>query len=107
MKQKEMLLPLPQTSLHYAASWGLHPVVEFLVIEYSQDVCSQDSTNSETPLHLASQNGHLKAACKLIDHGADITAQNSNGDTPLHRASYMGQVDVTRMLLEHGADVTA
>ena len=46
--------PLPQTPLHYAASWGLHSVVEFLTIEHSQDVYSRDPTDNATPLHLAS-----------------------------------------------------
>jgi ankyrin repeat protein len=99
-------LPLPQTSLHYAASWGLHPVVEFLIIGYSQDVCSRDFTDNSTPLHLASRNGHGKAVCKLIERGADLTAQNNNGWTPLHLASQMGHADVAHMLIERGADLT-
>jgi ankyrin repeat protein len=108
LARNETPLPLPQTSsLHYAAFWGLHPVVEFLIIEHSRDVCSRDFANRATPLHLASQNGHLKAACKLIEHGADLTAQNGDGETSLHLASKREQVDVTRMLIEHGADVTA
>ena len=100
-------LPLRQTSLHYAASWGLHPVVEFLIIEYSQDVCSRDSADNATPLHLASQNGHVKVASKLIESGADVMSQNNNGETPLHLALYEDQLDVARMLIERGADVTA
>ena len=100
-------LTLPQTSLHYAASWGLHPIVDFLIIEHKQDVCSRDSTDSGTPLHLASRNGHVKAACKLIERGADVSAQDKYGKTPLHLASQSGQVDVVRMLIEHGADLTA
>jgi hypothetical protein len=107
MTRNETPLPLPRTSLHYAASWGLHPVVEFLIIEHSQDVCSRDSTDNATPLHLASQNGHVKAACKLIERGADATAQNNDGETPLHLALKGGQVDVARMLIERGADLTA
>ena len=99
--------PLPGTSLHYAASWGLHSVIEFLIIERLQDVCSRDSTDNATPLHFASHNGHAKASRKLIECGADVTARNSYGLTPLHLASRMGQVDVARMLIERGADVTA
>jgi len=106
-RRNETPLPLPQTSLHYAAYWGLHPVVEFLIIEHSQDVLSRHSTDNATPLHLASLNGHVKAACKLLEHGANATTRNVDGETPLHLASYRGQVDVVRMLIEHGADVTA
>src|SRR6267154_4527861 len=107
MTRNEKLLPLPRTSLHYAAFWGLHSVVEFLIVEHSQDVCSRDSTDSETPLHLASQNGHVEAACKLLELGADMTARNNYGETPLHIASQMGQIDIIHMLIERGADVTA
>jgi len=108
MSRNKMPLPLPlhQTSLHYAASWGLHPVAEFLIIEHSQGVCSRDSPQNATPLHLASRNGHVKVACKLIERGADLTAQNNNGRTPLHLASQMGHVDLARMLIERGADLT-
>ena len=105
--QIEKPLPLSQTPLRYAASWGLHPVIDFLVIERSQDVCSRDSTNNATPLHLASRNGHVNAAFKLIDCGADLIAQDDAGETPLHLASQMGHVDVVRMLIERGADLTA
>jgi ankyrin repeat protein len=107
MTRNETPPPLPHTSLHYAASWGLHPVVEFLIIKHSQDVCSRDSTDNATPLDLASQNGHVKAARMLIERGADPTAQNKHGQTPLHLASQWGKVDVARMLIEHGADPTA
>ena len=99
--------PLFGTSLHCAASWGLHTVVEFLITEHLQDVCSRDFTDNATPLHLASRNGHVKAAHKLIDHRADLTAQDDNGWTPLHLASQEGEVDVARMLIERGADLKA
>ena len=107
MTRNETPLPLRQTSLHYAASWGLHSVVEFLIIEHSQDVCSGDTANNLTPLHLASFNGHAKAACKLIERGADTTAQDNSGATPLNLALETGQVDVVRILIERGADLTA
>jgi len=105
--REERPLGLLQTSLHYAASWGLHSIVEWLIIELSQNVCSQRSTDNATPLHLASKNGHMKAACKLIEYGADVTAQNKNGETALYLASQRGNVDLARMLIECGADVTA
>ncbi len=96
-----------QSPLHFAASWGLHSIVEFLVTEHSQDVHSRRPFDVATPLHLASENGHEKAAGKLIECGADVTAQDKYGSTPLHLASQSGQVDVARILIEAGADVTA
>jgi ankyrin len=72
--------------------------------------------------------GQEEVACLLIDHGADVTAQNKDGDTPLHLALTPsnqspalsrlvlmeetpkltgGEVEVVRMLINRGADVTA
>ena len=96
------------TPLHYAALRGFHSIVEFLIIERSQDVHSRGfTTSNETPLHMASKRGHLKAARMLIDHDADVMAQDKDMKTPLHLALQGGQVEVARMLIEHSADVTA
>ena len=100
------LSPL-RTSLHYAAYWGLHFMVEFLVIECSQDVRLRGFYDNVTPLHLASERGHLKTSRMLIEHGAGVMAQNKDRKTPLHLASRAGQVEVAGVLIEHGADVTA
>ena len=105
--RSETPLPLPRTSLHYAASWGLYPVVEFLIIKYPHSVYSRDLADSATPLHAASRKGHMKTACKLIERGADLTARDNKGRTPLHAATGYSKVDVARMLIGRGADVTA
>ena len=109
MTRNEKPLPLPHTSLHYAASWGLHPVVEFLTEKHSQDVCSRDSTDNSTPLHLASLNGHMEAAWILIELGADVTARDKDGKTPLRLALQRGQIDVALLLFdsERGTHPTA
>jgi ankyrin repeat protein len=99
--------PLRGTPLHYAALWGLLSMVEFLVVEHALDVHSQDFTDDSTPLHLASEMGHVKVSRFLLERGADVTAQNEYGSTPLHLASLEGQVEVACMLIERGADLTA
>ena len=99
------LSPL-RTSLHYAAFWGLHSITKFLVIERSQNVRFQSFTDNVTPLHLASEKGHVNTALVLIDHGASVMAQNAGEKTPLHLASQWGELEVARMLIERGADVT-
>ena len=106
-RRAERPLPLHRTPLHYAALLGLHSIVEFLVVEHSQDVRSRGFTDNVTPLHLASKRGHGKVARMLIEHGADTTAQNKDGETPLHLSLLWGQVEVARMLIEHSTDVMA
>ena len=40
----------------------------------------------------------------LIEHGADVKAQDETQSTPLHMASYSGIPDLVQLLIEHGAD---
>jgi hypothetical protein len=99
--------PPLRTSLHYAAFLGLHFILDFLIIERSQDVLFRGFFDNVTPLHLASGQGHMKTARMLIDHGTGVTVQDGSRRTPLHLAAGYGQVEVARMLLERSADVTA
>ena len=105
--QSERPPPLQGTPLHYAALWDLHSIVELLINEHSLNVNSQDFTDSATPLHLASSDGHTKFACRLLECDADVKAQNKDEETPLHVASKCGQPEVARILIEHGADESA
>jgi ankyrin repeat protein len=100
-------LTSPGTALHYAIIWGLHFIVEFLIIERSHDVNPRGFSANATPLHLASERGQVKTALILIEHGADATAQNKDGETPLHMALCRGKVGVARMLIERGPSVSA
>ena len=40
----------------------------------------------------------------LIEHGANVKAQDETQSTPLHMASYSGIPDLVQLLIEHGAD---
>ena len=101
----ERPLTPPRSHLHYAASWGLHSIVKFLIIGHLQDVHSRSPIDNATPLHFASRYGHIKVARFLLERGADLTAQNKDWETPLHVACRDGQVEVARMLIEYGADL--
>jgi ankyrin repeat protein len=103
----ERPLPPIATPLHYAALWDLHFIIELLVTECSQNVLSRGFTDNDTPLHLASKHGHMKTIRVLMEHGADVAAQNGDGATPLFRASCCRQMEAARMLLDSGAEVTA
>jgi len=57
-----------------------------------------------TPLHRASERGHLEPGQFLVEHGADA-AQDNDGQTPIDRASKMGHVKLAQFLVEqHGLE---
>jgi hypothetical protein len=100
--------------LHAAAYSGYIEVVRRL-IEYDPayvDVRTRSESRS-TPSHWALRrhdfkDGSVASVLRLLlEHGADINAQNQDGRTPLHMASFDGALEVVRLLLEHGADVEA
>jgi ankyrin repeat protein len=68
-----------------------------------------------SPLHSAVYYGDLQMVQVLLEHKADVDAQDDTGETPLHYLStdrggsrQISQLHkVSRLLLEHGADVNA
>ena len=93
-----------QTPLHIASSW-VSPKTVFLSIKHRAYVMDQNAI-SYLPLNstFLEKTGTIRM---LIDHGADVTAQDETRSTPLHIASAMGIIETVRLLIEHGADITA
>jgi ankyrin repeat protein len=57
-----------------------------------------------TPLHDAARNGDVRAAKKLVEGGADLTARDEHiRSTPLAWAAKFGHVKMVRFLLKSGA----
>jgi ankyrin repeat protein len=104
LERAECLEPPHGTALHYASFCGVHKVVKVLVIELSEDVNSRSFNNESMPLHLTSQDEHVKIAQFLVEHGTARVAQDIAGMTPLHLTSSSGHLDRARFLVEHGAD---
>jgi len=78
--------------------------MQFLV-EHGADPTVQDK-DGWTPLHLASQNGHIGVVQFHVEHGADPTAQDKDRWTPLHSASKNGHAEIVQFLIEHGANLS-
>ena len=76
------------------------------LVELGADVNAKNGFG-DTPLHLASENGHTDIAKYLVQHGADVKAKDGHAYTPLHRASENGHTDVVKYLVEQGADMEA
>ncbi|KAI0247382.1 ankyrin repeat-containing domain protein [Lactifluus subvellereus] len=91
-------------------STPLHPVSSGLVgvTRALLGGCAAVDAQNWTPLHWASQDGHLAAVAQvLLKHRADAPAQNNDDQTPLHLASQLGPLEVVQALLECSADARA
>ncbi|KAJ4106218.1 hypothetical protein NW761_000086 [Fusarium oxysporum] len=64
--------------------------------------------NLETPLFVASYNGHTEVVKTLLEHGAETTLHvlNSHNISPLWAASFNGSSEIVKELLYHGAGKT-
>jgi len=78
-----------------------------LLLEKDANVDAPEGASGNTVLHYASLDGQMEFIDLLLEHDADVTAENKHGWTPLHRAALRGRVDVAGRLLEKGAEVNA
>ena len=64
-----------------------------------------------TPLHASARRDAVSVVQVLLDHGADVGAQDgggdTGGDTPLHRAASGDAVSSAALLLDRGAETCA
>ena len=58
-----------------------------------------------TPLHLASQRGHVLIVKALVSHGADIRALDKNGRLPLHVSTASGHWGPAQLFILKGLDI--
>ena len=97
--------------IHEAASAGDVDRIQELVEEHERDIV-HIARNREglswTPLHCASQGGHLPAVQCLVEHSlAELNQGDWRRMTPLHLACDYGHVPVVQFLVHHGADIHA
>lgn len=92
------------TALHFAAFFGQTGAVELLLARGAEVDARGAGWMIGTPLHSAVSGGHLDAALRLLDAGADPDARQSQGFTPLHAAAEHGDAALVRLLLTRGAD---
>uniref|UniRef100_A0A8C6RFG9 Poly [ADP-ribose] polymerase n=1 Tax=Nannospalax galili TaxID=1026970 RepID=A0A8C6RFG9_NANGA len=69
--------------------------------------CRDTQGRHSTPLHLAAGYNNLEVAEYLLQHGADVNAQDKGGLIPLHNAASYGHVDVAALLIKYNACVNA
>lgn len=72
-----------------------------------RSILNARNDRSETPIHVAAQNGTQACAAALLQHGADIEAVGPFGFRVAHYATSKGHLEVLRYLLQNGADPSA
>ena len=96
-----------RTPLHYAATYNLPDMTDFLASVPWQDINAVGNPHKETPLMVASEMGHVEIVRVLLARGANANARDHNMWTPLHWASQERRLEVVQLLLEHGVDANA
>ena len=95
--------PKGRTGLHLALGEPSLKVAQVL-IDWPKTNVEARNLSDESPLMIASLNGQLDMARKLIARDADV---NKTGWAPLHYAATHGHLDVMRLLLENYAYIDA
>ena len=87
-----------ETPLHKAAAEGHASVLEKLLV-CSPDIEDQ-TKEGRTALYVAVDHGHKEAVDVLLDHRAQVLAQDKDKSTPLHCAAWRPRLHILKRLLE-------
>ena len=98
--------PVRRSALWTASTLGQIEEVRQLLAE-EVDIEESGGEQKTTPLHQAAGDGHEQIALLLLEHQADVSAEDTSGRTPLTHAAIEGQETVVRLLVQHQADVSA
>jgi ankyrin repeat protein len=74
-----------------------------LLLDQNANV-NQACDTGETPLYIASQNGHEAGVQLLLSHNANVNQATNFGVTPLYIASQEGHHTVVQLLLAQNAN---
>ncbi|KAK3607637.1 hypothetical protein CHS0354_010689 [Potamilus streckersoni] len=86
--------------LHYACWHANKDMVDYLMDNYPNLICSQ-TRDGLSILHLSAFNGNTDVLTYIIDHGIDPWCKTSQEVTLLHIACLAGQLDMTKYLVEN------
>lgn len=90
------------TSLHYAACKKDSAALKLLLSSARASVLSRNQW-LQTPLHVAANSGSVTNVRLLIDHSADLEAEDQCGRSPLQVAMAMGNQSIVGLFHSSGA----
>ncbi|KAI0887568.1 ankyrin [Annulohypoxylon maeteangense] len=93
-------------ALHLASAKGAVGCLSFYLDEDLLTVEESVSEEGLTPLHIDAFHDSVEITKILLDHGADISAEDDIGRTPLHLAVIADSLPKVKFLVEHGAKLS-
>ncbi|CAH1133577.1 unnamed protein product [Ceutorhynchus assimilis] len=92
-----------QTALHLAAQYGHINIVEMLIESVN---INAKNINDETPLIVATDNGHNDVVITLLKHKAETSCKTrKEGYSPITIASSHGHLDILNSLIKFKANI--
>ena len=93
------------TPLHLACFFAQPGLVETLIAQGADVKARSRNGMHNTPLHAAAAGRNRDAVRLLLEHRAEVNAQQEGGWTALHAAAQNGDAEMVRLLIAAGADV--
>ncbi len=102
----DILFDHGQKPLHLAAKLGRTEIL-CVLLDHNSTVNQSETYTLKTPLHLASENGHLATVVELIFAQADVNLEAAFGRKPVHLAAREGHRAIVEVLLDAGTRVSS
>ena len=90
------------TPFHEAVASDKADVLDYLLRKTKNAYVNCRANSGYTPLHLASSSGHIQCTKKLLEHSADIFANDEFGKTPKQTARLSAKTKIIRLLTSEG-----
>ena len=91
------------TPVHMAAKMGSEAVLEAMFdIDKTLVIGAKNRFNGNSPLHLATEGGHLQAVKIMLVNGVSANEENRSGLTPVHMAAKCGHADIFDVFAKTG-----
>lgn len=85
---------------HIACTKGYFNIVEYFLKDLNLNYfLDQLDNDANSPLHLASLNGHLRIVHILVEHGANLNLKNKEGNTALEISCRLGYFEISKVLI--------
>ncbi|CAF0975888.1 unnamed protein product, partial [Brachionus calyciflorus] len=91
-----------QTCFHIACSKGYFNIVEYFLKDKKMlQFLDFVDVNSNTSLHMATENGHSSIVSLLLDYGADVTIKNEENITALDLSCRLGFFEISKNIINN------